>query len=399
MIETGGGVIATSPDEADVALFNSCAVTAEAEAELRGAIRRAARRNPSLRTVGLGCASALPRAGERDPRARPTVQALVAGADLPAVAAALELPPPAAATIARAQTGARALLRIQDGCDEHCTFCATTLARGAHRSRPLDALLDEAERLAERHHEIVLTGTHIGSWGSEGGSSLGALVEALVRRVPGARFRLSSLEATEVDVRLRELFAEPAHLCPHLHAPLQSGADRLLRRMGRHWYTARSYREAIERLVTGMPVFGLGADVISGFPGETDADHRETVALVEALPFTYLHVFPFSPREATAALRLPDAVPPRVAGERAAELRQLAERKGAAYRAARARGEADVVVTSGAGRREGLTSDYLTVALAEGAPPRGERFPARLEAASAGLCAVPTPATRYPIPA
>ena len=389
MVEAAGGTIVASPDEADAAVFNSCAVTGEAEAELRRAVRSAARRRPALRSVIMGCASALPRAGARALDVLPTVEALVPGADLPAVARALGLPdaPPGAA---RGQTGARALLRIQDGCDEHCTFCATTLARGANRSRPADALVEEARALAERHPEVVVTGIHVGSWGADVGSSLGALVERLVREVPQVRFRLSSVEATEVDDRLRELFAEPAHLCPHLHAPLQSGSDRLLRRMGRHWYSAERYAEAVERLLARRGTFGLGADIITGFPGETEADHSATLALVERLPFTYLHVFPWSPRPGTAAERLPDPVPPPVAASRAAELRALGERKAAAYRLARAGGEADVVTVGGAGRREALTGDYLACVPDDPAVPRGIRYRATLEITNGVLRALPS---------
>jgi threonylcarbamoyladenosine tRNA methylthiotransferase MtaB len=200
MILRAGGTIVATADEADAAVFNSCAVTSEAEADLRQAVRRDAARNPGLRAVVMGCAAA------RDDGAiatLPGVRAVVAGADLPALAVALGLDAKLSASRSSVQTGSRALLRIQDGCDEHCTFCATTLARGAHRSRPADELVAEATALADQHPEIVLTGVHIGSYGSDWGSSLGALVERLVRDVPRARFRLSSVEATEVDPPLR----------------------------------------------------------------------------------------------------------------------------------------------------------------------------------------------------
>src|SRR5690606_3597999 len=135
------------------------------------------------------------------------------------------------------------------------------------------------------------------------------LVERLVTEVPRARFRLSSVEATEVDDRLRELLvARDSGLVPYLHAPLQSGSDRVLRRMGRHWYSASTYAMAVERIVRDGSVFGLGADVIAGFPGERDEDHRATMAMVESLPFTGLHVFPYSLRPGTAAERLGERV-------------------------------------------------------------------------------------------
>jgi threonylcarbamoyladenosine tRNA methylthiotransferase MtaB len=390
MLEAGGAELVTSPADADVALFNSCAVTSEAEADLRQQVRRAARANPALRTVVMGCAAAL----DQGPiRALPTVEHVVAGADLSGVAAALGVDAALAVARPARQTGSRALLRIQDGCDEHCTFCATTLARGANRSRDPGALVAEAERLAEHHAEIVLTGVHIGSYGREMGWSLGALVERLVRAVPRARFRLSSVEATEVDERLRELLvASDSGLVPYLHAPLQSGADRVLKRMGRHWYTAARYAEAVERIVRDASVFGLGADVIAGFPGETEDDHQATLALVAALPFTALHVFPYSARPGTAAVRLAERVAPADVARRARALRELAAQKGAAYRATRGRrGAADVVVVGGGPRKEGVTEDYLTVIPTDPALARGTRFRAQLQLIDDALFARPVP--------
>jgi threonylcarbamoyladenosine tRNA methylthiotransferase MtaB len=378
MVEAEGTTIVEAPEEADVAVFNSCAVTADAVADLRQQVRRAARRNPALRSVVMGCAAALPADAATPIAELPTVRALVPGADLMRVATALGLRGSGVVETTH-QSSARALLRIQDGCDEHCTFCVTTLARGAHRSRAADALVREARALAEHHGEIVLTGVHIGGWGKEHDSSLGALVERLVRDVPGVRFRLTSIEATEVDERLAELLVGArGRVAPHLHAPLQSGSDRVLRRMGRHWYTAASYATAVERLAARAPVFALSADVITGYPGERDEDNAATVALVQALPFTSLHVFPYSERPGTAAARLPERVVPRVARERAAELRAIGAAKADAHRRARAGGEADVVVVTDGAAPRGLTEDYLDVALGAGAPPRGARVRATL---------------------
>lgn len=374
LLEQGGAELVSDASQADAAVFNSCAVTAAAEADLRRAVRRTARRQPTITTVVMGCAAA------RDPAgigALPGVVRVIPGAGGAEVAAALGI----AAADARParQTGTRALLRIQDGCDEHCTFCATTLARGANRSRPAIELTAEAAQLAEHHAEIVLTGVHIGTYGRDTGTSLGALVDALVCAVPGARFRLSSVEATEVDDRLRErLVANDGGLVPYLHAPLQSGSDRVLRRMGRHWYTAATYARAIERIVRDAPVFGLGADVIAGFPGESEDDHRATMSLVSSLPFTGLHVFPYSPRPGTAAQRIGAPVSNADARRRADELRAESERLGAAYRQRRSGGEADVIVIGDRAHRSGLTEDYLSVIPADDALPRGTRMRMRL---------------------
>lgn len=374
LLEGGGAELVENVADADAAVFNSCAVTAAAEADLRHAVRRAARRRPGIATVVMGCAAA------RDPdgiAALPNVARVIPGAGGTEAAAALGIE--AGAAPPARQTGTRALLRIQDGCDEHCTFCATTLARGANRSRPLSDLVHEAERLAEHHREIVLTGVHIGSYGSDTDSSLGELVDALVRAVPTARFRLSSVEATEVDDPLRErLCAHDGGLVPYLHAPLQSGSDRVLRRMGRHWYTASTYARAIERIVGDAAVFGLGADIIAGFPGETEDDHRATMSLVSSLPFTSLHVFPYSPRPGTAAQRIANPVASADIARRAEELRALGAQVASDYRARRDGGAADVIIIGDRAHRSGLTEDYLSVIPADNALSRGTRMPMRL---------------------
>src|ERR1041384_3222956 len=171
MVESSGHAIVGSAADADVAVFNSCAVTSDAEAELRKLVRRAAREQPALRTLVMGCAASLDddRPAALRARSLPTVEQRVGGAALAEIARALDLDIPAGSLTHR-QTGTRALLRVQDGCDEHCTFCATTLARGANRSRSVDVLVEEACALAERHAEIVITGIHIGSYGLDGGA-------------------------------------------------------------------------------------------------------------------------------------------------------------------------------------------------------------------------------------
>ena len=396
-----GIVVVDDPDAADLAVVNSCTVTHESEAKLGRLVRRLARHSGRLETVVMGCAAALD-----DGRiARlPSVRAVVGGAEPARVLQAAGLAAPLTAASPPVPLSSRAasppvplssrsphplspspfgrggttgrfrgLLKIQDGCDEHCTFCATTIARGANRSRGIPELVEEATALAEHHAEIVLTGIHIGTYGQDrergAGSgtarSLGELLEALISAVPSVRIRLSSIEATEVDDTIARLLIDvPAHLAAHLHAPLQSGANRILKRMGRHWYTAQSYRARLEWLAERLPVFGLGADIIAGFPGESDAEHRETVALVDALPFTYLHVFPYSERPGAAAGRLGERVPPVAIRERARELRETGEAKSRSYRARRHGQRADGVVCGRqAGQVEVLTEDYLSVYL------------------------------------
>jgi threonylcarbamoyladenosine tRNA methylthiotransferase MtaB len=387
-----GATVVDDPAAADLAVVNSCTVTHESEAKLRRLVRRLGRQGKRLETVVMGCAAA------RDDgaiAALPGVRAVIGGAEPAAVlrAAGMSSPPVPLSAMRRGGTTSRSrgLLKIQDGCDEHCTFCATTIARGANRSRSIPELVAEAQALAEHHAEIVLTGIHIGTYGQDrttdpgrkpgeepdgpplgdprararGQSSLGRLLEALIVAVPQVRFRLSSIEATEVDDTIARLLIDaPRQLAAHLHAPLQSGSNRVLKRMGRHWYTAESYRARLEWLAARLLVLGLGADIIAGFPGETDDDHRATVALVEALPFTYLHVFPYSERPGAAAARLGAPVPARVLHQRARELRDLGEAKARRHHAGRVGRRADGVVSGhGAGKVEVLTQDYVSVYL------------------------------------
>jgi threonylcarbamoyladenosine tRNA methylthiotransferase MtaB len=388
MLAQAGVEEVADASDADYAVFNSCSVTSAAEADLRSGVRQVARLNPSIRTIVMGCASGVTHRDEsRTPLATlPSVESIVVGGDVAAVGSALgfSLARPKAPSV---QTGARALLRIQDGCDEHCTFCITTNARGENRSRSNDEIVDEAKRLSETHPEIVVTGIHIGSYGIDIGSSLGKLIERLVAETDSVRFRLTSIEATEVDDRLAALLTgDSTRVAPHLHAPLQSGSDRVLKRMGRNWYTARSYAVAVERLIGDREIFALSGDVICGFPGETDDDHQATIDLVRSLPFTALHVFPYSPRPGTAALRLPGAVSSSVASARAAELRALAAGKSAVYAGKQNGRSADVVVI---GRGAGLTEDYLSVAISDQRIARRERFTATLSLDGDRLTAIP----------
>jgi threonylcarbamoyladenosine tRNA methylthiotransferase MtaB len=375
--ENRHAVVVDDPAAADLAVINSCTVTHESDVKLRRFVRHLATiAGGRAQTIVMGCAAAL---DDGTIAALPSVRAVVANADPETVlrAAGVSSPPDPLSASRRGGTNgkARALLKIQDGCDEHCTFCATTLARGNNRSRSVANLVEEAHLLAQHHAEIVLTGVHIGTYGqdhvgvrSPGAvprGSLGRLLEHLIAAVPSVRFRLSSVEATEVDDTLAHLLIEaPRHLAAHLHAPLQSGSNRVLKRMGRHWYTVESYRARIEWLAERLPVFGLGADVIAGFPTETEADHHASLTLLHALPFTYLHVFPFSVRPDAPAARLAGQVRPEVIRERARELRELGESKVAAHRERRRGQTADGVVT---GRRKGqvevMTEDYLSVYL------------------------------------
>ncbi len=391
-IEAGsGGAARTVPlEEADVCVVNTCTVTNAADAGARRFIRRAARTAPGVRIVVAGCSAVL-RAG--DYRGMAGVGGVVEGHDPGAVRdevlgvgglVQLGARGPldrghlesVGATVLRRRAGAtRGWLKVQDGCDRKCAFCATRLARGRSRSRDPDEVVAEARVLARTHPELVITGVHIGHYGRDLAprTTLTALVRRLLDEVAGApgaaspRFRLGSIEATEIDDGMLGLLAgSGGRLAPHLHMPLQSGADPVLRGM-RRWHTREQYRRRALEIAARVSPLGLGADIITGFPGESPADHAGTVELVRELPFTYLHVFPYSPRDGTAAMRLGGRVPERVSRERGRELRELAGEKAARYARGQGGTEAEVVMEGRGGTA--LTGDYLRVTVAAARPP------------------------------
>jgi threonylcarbamoyladenosine tRNA methylthiotransferase MtaB len=395
-VESRGARSVDHRDSADVLVVNTCTVTNQADAEARRFVRRLRRESPRTRVVVVGCSAAL----KADMYRRlDGVDSVIPGHDPHRIADAVAPTggngdglvqlearggldrmdhEPVGADLLRRRSGAtRGWLKIQDGCDRKCSFCATRLARGPSRSRLPEEVIAEAALLAEGHPELVLTGIHIGHYGLDldgadagagrGSWTLARLLGRLLEDVPGVRFRLGSVEATEIDDELLDCVAGGGtRVAAHLHMPLQSGADPVLRRM-RRWHTRDQYRRRALEIAARLPVLGLGADVITGFPGETEEDHAATVELVEELPFTYLHVFPFSPRDDTAAAELvrEDPVPQRVAGERSLELREIVRAKGMRYEDRRAGGEAHVTLERGG--REGLTGDYLRVRV-RGAP-------------------------------
>ena len=387
-IEACGAVAVADWRDVDVCVVNTCTVTNQADAEARRFVRRVHRDNPTARVVVAGCSAAL-RPGDYE--VLEGVAAVVPGGDVSRVARAvadgargarrygalvpLELrspldridSEPVGAELLRERAGAtRGWLKIQDGCDRRCSFCATRLARGPSRSRLPGDVIREARLLAQTHPELVLTGVHIGHYGRDldEPTTLSRLAARLLDAVPDVRFRLGSVEATEVDDLLLELIATSAgRLAPHLHMPLQSGSDPVLRRM-RRWHTRDAYRGRTLEIAERVPLLGLGADVITGFPTETEANHAETRVLIEELPFTYLHVFPFSPRDGTpgAELNARVPVPQRVAAERARDLRDLAATKAERHRSLRAGQRAEVTLEGDGGT--GVTEDYLRVRVA-----------------------------------
>jgi threonylcarbamoyladenosine tRNA methylthiotransferase MtaB len=304
---------------AGATVINSCAVTAQAVRDARAAARAAARNGPVFLT---GCAATLQPARFAD------VATIVPNA--------LKLDPAGWGRTAAAPPAftrqSRGFVAIQDGCDHGCTFCVTTLARGPSRSLPLDDAVRHVRALADSGvAEVVLTGIDTTSYGQDlpGNPTLGALVQAILARVPGLpRLRLSSLDAAEADDALIDAFADP-RLMPHIHLSLQSGDDLVLKRMKRRHSRAQAVRLA-ERLRAVRSDIAIGADLIAGFPTEGPAAHQNSLALLEDCSLVHAHVFPFSPRPGTAAARMP-LLPAATVRARAAELRAAAARRLAAF--------------------------------------------------------------------
>ncbi|HSG81244.1 MAG TPA: MiaB/RimO family radical SAM methylthiotransferase [Gemmatimonadota bacterium] len=376
---------------ADAVVVNSCTVTQGADSELRRFVRAVQRRcGRPVPVVVAGCAAAVGGAAIRELRG---VTSVVPGQDAEAVANSLGAVARGAAEsgsgpllLQRAARGTRAWLKIQDGCDLNCSYCVIRVARGRNRSREPEEIVQEARQLAVHHPEISLTGIHIGLYGKDlrPRHSIASLVERLLEQVDGVRFRIGSLECNQLDDRLIALLEDSGgRLAPHLHVPLQSGSDRVLRSM-RRAYLADRYRERVIRLVERVRPLGLGTDVIVGFPGESEEDHHRTVELIEALPFTYVHVFPYSERNGTDAERLSAPVPPRLKAERSREIRGIVREKSEAHRKERI-GSTAWVVLEGEANEVAVTGDYLKMPAQHSLRESGPRLqPARIEADGQG---------------
>ena len=372
---------------ADVVVVNTCTVTSRADASDRQAIRRAARQHPGARVVVTGClaqtdpsrVAAMPDValvvGNADKARLPDlVEELVGGAAsrrpaagrvvVSKIADARAVDAPAVGTTRRA----RAFLKVQDGCQHRCAFCIVPAARGTSRSLEPAVVLDHARGLVERgHREIVLTGVDLGHYGADlrPRTDLASLVSALVEIRDLRWVRLSSVLPAYVTPALFELLAGSSRVAPHLHIPLQSGSDRVLRAMRRP-YTARMYRMLVERLQAAIPGLALGTDVIVGFPGEADGDFDDTMGLVRALPFSYLHVFPYSARAATAAASLPGQVASATMAARSRALRAVSEDKSAAFAREMVGGEYEAIALESRGpdgALVALTGNYVEVSV------------------------------------
>jgi len=406
-----GATIVPAGQSADVVVFNTCTVTSKAEQKARRELRLALRLNPDTVAIVTGCyaelepgavAAVAPRAvvipGSRKAGLRAMAAGLVAakaeGADLLdearrlAALAAGKVPDPFAFLPGDDLFHARPQLKIQDGCDNHCSYCRVCIARGPSVSLdPVQVLSRVAALAASGVSETVLTGVNLSGYRS-GGLDFPGLLQTLISGTQGIAFRISSYEPDRVDGAFVHAFASP-RIRPHLHLSVQSGSDTILRAMGRHYGREAVLRAAdAVRSVRSDPF--IGADIILGFPGETDADFRDTLDLLERIEPAWVHAFTFSPRPGTRAFDMKDRVPERIAVERAALVQALAVGGKAAF-AARRVGTVLEAVAEPYGNDDGEASEDAAAPAGDRARPIGDRAQASgdrarvVDEASAGL--------------
>lgn len=371
------------PTGADVSVLNTCAVTNEAERKSRQRARQIHRANPAGAVVLTGCYATLAPA---ETACLPGVRVVVGNSDKDRLAELLQpgSPPAALAQTRPTNRRTRAFVKVQDGCDNHCTYCVTTIARGRGISRPLREVIVEIQALeAAGYQEVVLTGVHLGSYGSDNqGPRLPELVSAVLHETGVLRLRLSSLEPWDLEPGFFDLWTAE-RLCRQIHLPLQSGSATVLQRMGRQT-TPDRFRRLAQTALDRIPDLALTTDIIVGFPGETEAEFAASLALVEELDLARLHVFRFSPRPGTAAARMDNRVAHATIRARSHQVRQLADDKQQRY-LARFAGRTMPVLWESVQRREngsswwrGHTDTHITVIAESREELRNRITPARL---------------------
>lgn len=363
-------------------IVNTCAVTAEAVRQARQTIRKARRDNPQAKIIVTGCAAQTQARsfgdmaevdlviGNNDKLKAESYTPMAFGVplnDKVQVNDIMSVNETAGHLIEGMDGRARAFVQVQNGCDHRCTFCIIPFGRGPSRSVPMGAVVEQIRTLvANGYAEVVLTGVDITSYGGDlpGSPTLGKLTQAILRHVPDLpRLRISSIDSIEADEALYDAVASDKRLMPHLHLSLQSGDDMILKRMKRRHSRADAFA-IVEKLRALRPDMVFGADIIAGFPTETDAMFQNTLDFITQADLTYLHVFPFSPREGTPAARMPQ-VARRVARDRAARLRAVGEAQFARLCATRIGLRETVLV-----ERDGLgrTEQFVPVQLTAGQP-------------------------------
>ncbi len=386
-----GHELVPSPEECELVVINTCTVTSAAAADSRSQVRRAHRRNPEARIVLTGCWStlepdqALVLPGVEQTVPNPEKDDLVA-ALLGAPSEIFDQEPLERRPVPGLRARTRAFIKAQDGCDNHCTYCLTTIARGAARSLPLATVVAEVQAaVAGGAQEVVLTGVQLSAYGRDlpGRTDLTALLRAVLHDTDVRRLRLSSLEPWGLPQGLLDLWENP-RLCRQLHLPLQSGSGKTLRRMGRP-ITPEAYARLVHEARARIPGLALTTDIIVGFPGEDEGEFDQSLAFIEAMAFSHAHVFTYSSRPGTPASRLPQRVPPAVAKARSRRVRQVVEASASRFRREHLGQVLPVLweTVGGCGPNgwalEGLTDNYLRVRATGPHGLRNQITEARLE--------------------
>jgi threonylcarbamoyladenosine tRNA methylthiotransferase MtaB len=368
----------TSASDSDLVVLNTCTVTSTADDELRQAVRRIHRESPEAKILVTGCYA------QRAPQeiaALPGVWLVVGNSHKTKIADLIETSAPYhgqievgdifqqhdfLSTPVEAALGDRTRpnLKIQDGCNNRCGFCIIPFVRGRSRSAPPEQVIAQVRALAGRYKEVVLSGINLGRWGRDlngGGPRLVDLLRRLLDETEVARLRLSSVEPMDWSDDLLSRVAASPRIANHVHAPLQSGSDTVLRRMHRR-YRPKHYADRIHKARAAMPDCAVGADVMTGFPGETEQEFEASRQFIESLPFTYLHVFTYSPRPGTPAADAPNQVPVELRKHRTHILRDLSAKKNRAFRQSMlGRTLSAVTIEDG---QTALSENYLKIALA-----------------------------------
>ncbi|NOZ05527.1 MAG: tRNA (N(6)-L-threonylcarbamoyladenosine(37)-C(2))-methylthiotransferase MtaB [Chloroflexi bacterium] len=382
-----GHQIVADPAQADISVINTCTVTHVAAQKSRTAVRRAKGAAPTARLVVTGCHA------EIAPHDFPVADWVIENSQKQQIPARVlgdnseepfqaSTPTQTDAPISRlsALGRTRGFVKIQDGCDMHCTFCLTRIARGPSRSRPLPEILDEVrQHVDDGVQEVVLTGVHVGAYGKDLDTDLGELIRRTLRETDVPRLRLSSLEPWNFRMEWLSLWENP-RLCRHLHISLQSGSNDILRRMSRA-YTAEKFAEKVQMARRLIPDLAITTDLIVGFPGETEETFAESVQFVREMNFARAHVFPFSRRPGTLAADMPDQVPHNVKKARAAALRVITDESNYRFRASLL-GQTFPVLWEQGDRRtatwSGLTDNYVRVSAHSTRPLHNQILPAQL---------------------
>jgi len=403
--------------EADFVVVNTCTVTAEADRDARQTVRRIHRENPAAEILVTGCYA---QRRPQDIEKLPGVKWVVGNSHKPAIGeivstplvplAGLESPSGfeyhgeiqrggtlvsdiaeqrrflGAPVVDAGADRTRPNLKVQDGCHNRCTFCIIPSVRGGSRSAPIESVVAQARDLARRYPEIVLTGINLGRWGRDlpGRPRFPALLRALLAETPARKLRISSIEPMDWTAELLELVASNERVCKHVHIPLQSASDPILKAMRRR-YRARHYAGRVALARRLMPQASIGADVMVGFPGETEEDFEQTRRFIAEGPFTYLHVFTYSARPGTPAAEMPEPVPMPVRKRRNQILRELIAAKNLEFRRSLAGQSFDAVTLDSHenGARAALTGNYVRVRLEGPDPGPGQLVKVRIAEASA----------------